>query len=279
MTQVLKTVADVRAFRRHYADKTLGFVPTMGNLHEGHLSLMQIAQRHSEKVIASVFVNPTQFAENEDLHNYPRTFDADLEKLQSIGVDAVFFPDEKSIYPMGRHRTLSIEMPTEITHILCGLARPTHFQGVATVVTKLLQIVQPQVAVFGKKDYQQLTIIRRLVTELFMEVEIVGGEIIRETNGLAMSSRNQYLTDAEREQAAMLFKVLQFVRQQLLSGDKREMIINQAKHDLERAGIAVEYLDCRDKDTLQEEPILENAILLIAARIGSTRLIDNLRVV
>lgn len=276
MTQILRTVEEVRDFRQKHHNKTLGFVPTMGNLHDGHLSLMQIAQERAQVVVASIYVNPTQFAPNEDLDSYPRTFEVDLEKLQSIGVDAVFYPEEKIIYPYGKDETLSIEMPTALTQILCGLGRPSHFQGVATVVAKLFQIVQPQVAVFGQKDFQQLAIIRRLVIELFMDIEIVGGEIIRESSGLAMSSRNQYLSQNEWDIAANLQKTLRLVAEHLQQGEVIETVIEQAKANLIRQGAVVEYLDYRDRETLQENPTLERGVLLVAARVGNTRLIDNL---
>ncbi len=278
MTVVLKTIDEVRQFRQSQQNKKVGFVPTMGNLHAGHLSLMKMAKANSDVVIASIYVNPTQFAPSEDLDSYPRTFDEDLEKLTALGVDAVFYPDEKVIYPYGKDNTLSIELPKQLTQILCGLGRPSHFQGVATVVAKLFQIVQPHVAVFGKKDFQQLTVIRRLVTELFMDIEIIGGEIIRETSGLAMSSRNQYLTDNEQKQAENLHKVLKWAREQLLAGQSETMILEKAKQHLLDLGVDVEYLDLRDKETLQESPELSNAILLVAARVGKTRLIDNVLV-
>ncbi len=275
MTVILKTVDEVKAFRRAQQNKKIGFVPTMGNLHDGHLSLMETAKAHADVVMASIYVNPTQFAPNEDLDSYPRTFEEDLEKLKSINVDAVFYPDEEVMYPYGKDNTLSIEMPQSLTQTLCGLGRPGHFQGVATVVSKLFQIVQPHVAVFGKKDFQQLTIIRRLVAELFMDIEIIGGDIIREAGGLAMSSRNQYLTTSEREQAENLYKVLQWAKSQLLAGQPAMATLEKAKQSLMDLSIDVEYLALRDKETLQENPELLNAVLLIAARLGETRLIDN----
>lgn len=275
MTTILKTVKEVRAFRRQHADKSLGFVPTMGNLHDGHMSLMRLAQQQSDVVLASIFVNPTQFAPNEDLEAYPRTFNEDVAKLQSIGVDAVFCPDEAAIYPYGKEQTLLINLPQSMTGILCGIHRPTHFQGVATVVAKLFQIVHPDVAVFGKKDFQQLAIIRRLNKELFMNIRIIGGEIIREKSGLAMSSRNQYLNANEREQAANIANTLQRCRQRLQQGDAVSSVLSEEKQILNHIGIAVEYLDFRDKTTLSDKTTVDNGIVLIATRIGETRLIDN----
>lgn len=279
MTKILKTLADVRQFQQDNLGKTIGFVPTMGNLHDGHLSLMKIAQSKADLSVASIFVNPTQFAPNEDLDSYPRTFDADLEKLQAIGVDAVFFPTVEVMYPYGQCDTISIEMPTAMTNILCGVNRPTHFQGVATVVAKLLQIIRPTVAVFGEKDFQQLAIIRRLVAELFIDVEIIGGEIVREDSGLAMSSRNQYLSVEQRQTATALSQTLVWCRDELLAGKNTDKVLKKGREKLYNVGFKVDYLDLRDITTLTDNPALENGILLVAARLGKTRLIDNLRMV
>lgn len=279
MTDILRSVADVRAFQQVLGKKTLALVPTMGNLHDGHLSLIRLAQSHCSAVMVSIFVNPTQFAPNEDLDSYPRTFAKDMDKLQTAGVDAVFYPEISTLYPLGSENTIRIEMPAAMTQILCGLSRPTHFQGVATVVTKLLQIIRPNVAVFGEKDFQQLAIIRRLVSELFIETEVVGGKIIREANGLAMSSRNQYLSADQRLLAGQLSKTLQECRQRLLAGDMPDSVLTEAKQRLTTMGIEVEYLDFRDSLTLESTPIIDSGILLIAARLGKTRLIDNLRIV
>lgn len=276
MTKILKTVDEVHAFIQENNDKRLGFVPTMGNLHDGHLSLMKIAQQHSDYVIASIFVNPTQFGENEDLDSYPRTFTEDLQQLSDTHVDAVFFPSETVIYPHGKNSTISIEMPTEMTQILCGLGRPTHFQGVATVVAKLFQIIRPDVAVFGKKDFQQLAIIRRLAEELFMDIKIIAGDIVREPSGLAMSSRNQYLSDDEKQTATWLSKTLATIRQDLLAGVAVSTAIEKGKQLLQEKNIDVAYLDFRDRLTLKENPTLKQGVLLIAAKVGKTRLIDNL---
>lgn len=277
MTKILKNREDIIAFKASLAGKKVAFVPTMGNLHDGHLSLMRIAQQQADSVIVSIFVNPTQFGENEDLDSYPRTFESDLQKMREQGVDAVFFPTPEVIYPYGSKSTLSILLPPEMTDILCGVDRPTHFQGVATVVAKLFQLVKPEVAVFGEKDFQQLAIIRRLACELFIDVEILGGRIIREANGLAMSSRNQYLSADEFERAGELSTTLQWCRQALLDGGDIDTVLAKGKEKLHNVGAKVEYLDFRDKDTLTPYPTLTRGVLLVAARIGSTRLIDNLR--
>lgn len=274
--KILETVDAVRRFKQQLNGKKLGFVPTMGNLHRGHLSLVEKARQHSDKVLVSIFVNPTQFGENEDLDSYPRTFAEDISCLSAHRVEAVFFPAERVIYPHGQDDTLSIHLPKAMTDTLCGLSRPGHFQGVATVVAKLFQIVEPQVAVFGQKDFQQLAIIRRLVDELFMPVEILGGEIIREPSGLAMSSRNQYLSKAEKQTAGLLFGTLTTVRERLLAGEPAEPTLSKAKAYLNSQGFTVDYLALKDKQTLAAPSQLATAILLVAARLGKTRLIDNL---
>ncbi len=240
---------------------------------------MEIAQARADTTIVSIFVNPTQFGEHEDLHAYPRTFEADLEKLQHIGIDAVFYPDEKDIYPHGKNSTLSIEMPVEMTNILCGVDRPTHFQGVATVVAKLFQIVRPDIAVFGEKDFQQLLIIRRLNEELFMDVGIISGRIVREASGLAMSSRNQYLSSDERMRAVWLSKTLNACKKRLLAGERIDDVLRVGRQTLTERGIDIDYLDFRDCQTLGENPSIERGVLLVAGRLGRTRLIDNLPIV
>ncbi len=280
MPQIITTRAELSDFRAQLNAKTLGFVPTMGNLHDGHLSLMSIAQQHADVTLASIFVNPTQFGVGEDLDAYPRTLEADLAQLKKQGVDAVFLPDETVIYPHGKESTLSIHMPSAMTDILCGLDRPTHFQGVATVVAKLFQLVKPTLAVFGEKDFQQLAIIRRLNEELFLNVNILSGKIIRESTGLAMSSRNQYLSPDERQRATWLSKTLQHSRTRLLAGDSVNSVLSAAKETLAQQGIKVEYVDFRDIETLANQPPdIQRGILLVAGRLGTTRLIDNLRIV
>ncbi len=278
MTKIVKTRDDIKALKAEYSGKSIALVPTMGNLHEGHMSLMRIAKQHSEIVVVSIFVNPTQFGVNEDLDKYPRTFESDLEKMRSIGVDAVFFPDVETVYPHGSDSTLSILLPSEMTNILCGLGRPTHFQGVATIVAKLLQLIRPDVAVFGEKDFQQLAIVRRLVEELFVDTEIISGEIVRDSSGLALSSRNQYLSSEELIQARQLSATLRWCREQLREGKERAAVFQSGQERLVNVGVAVEYLEMRDVTTLAENPPLQRGILLIAARVGTTRLIDNLRI-
>lgn len=277
MTEILRTVKAVRTYHRNIKPKKWALVPTMGNLHDGHLSLIKIAQAHADVVIVSIFVNPTQFGVDEDLDAYPRTFEADLAQLKKLGVEAVFYPQIKAMYPHGVDNTLSINLPAQMTQILCGISRPTHFQGMATVVAKLFQIVHPDVAVFGEKDYQQLALIRRLNQELYMNINILSGETIREPSGLALSSRNQYLSADEYQRATWLAKTLRNCRQRLLAGDCPQAVIADGKTTLAAQGIDVEYLELRDIDTLVENPTLARGILLLAGRLGKTRLIDNLR--
>ena len=277
MVKILKQYSEVALFRKKNIGRSMAFVPTMGNLHEGHLSLMKMAQKKADMVIISIFVNPTQFGVNEDLDSYPRTFEKDIEKLNAIGVDALFFPSVEEIYPLGIENSISIELPEKITRILCGIQRPTHFQGVATVVKKLLQIVSPNVAIFGEKDFQQLAIIRYLVREVFIHTQIYGGSIIREKNGLAMSSRNKYLSDEEFSRASELFQTLAWCKDEIYAGKNISKVLNQGKQRLNNAGASVEYLDFRNIDSLALFPEPERGILLVAAYFGKTRLIDNLR--
>lgn len=278
MTTILTNRDELQKFRRQQNGKILGLVPTMGNLHAGHISLIHLAQKKADTVIVSIFVNPTQFAPDEDLGTYPRTFEQDLQKLRDHGVAAVFFPDEHSLYPHGSDDTISIVPPKAMTQTLCGIERPNFFQGVATVVAKLFQLVQPDIAVFGEKDFQQLAIIRRLNEELFLGIKIYASATVREASGLAMSSRNQYLSPEEQKQAAYLYKALQDCRQRLLNGESLDTSLSAAHNMLTEQGISVEYLSCRNVNTLSETTKIDQAILLVAARLGKARLIDNLRI-
>jgi pantoate--beta-alanine ligase len=220
--QIISTVAELRA--RLSAERWISFVPTMGNLHEGHLALMREARQHGSCIVASIFVNPLQFGPGEDFDRYPRTLVADCDKLQGL-VDVVFAPPAAEMYP--QQQTVFVELPA-IANELCGASRPGHFRGMATVVLKLLNIVQPQVALFGKKDYQQLHIIRRMAGQLNLPVRIIGGETVRAADGLALSSRNQYLSEAERAEAPNLYRTLQALRQAMLAGDRAVERLQQA---------------------------------------------------
>lgn len=272
--QIISTIAELRA--RLTNERSISFVPTMGNLHEGHLDLVRLAREHGECVLASIFVNPLQFGPSEDFDKYPRTLEADCAKLQGMA-DVVFTPSANEIYPV--RQTVFVE-PPPIADELCGAARPGHFRGMATVVLKLLNIVQPQVALFGKKDYQQLHIIRQMVAQLELPVRIVGGETVRAADGLALSSRNQYLDEAQRAEAATLYRVLQQMREAILRGERDfERLRQQAVESLTAKGWVVDYVALRNQSDLQPAGQSQRKlVILAAARLGNTRLLDNVEV-
>lgn len=257
-------------------DLRVAFVPTMGNLHAGHYSLVALARRHADRVVASVFVNPTQFGPGEDFTRYPRTPDADAAGLDAAGCDVLWQPSVETMYPHGVAATVSVRVPA-ITATLEGAHRPGHFDGVATVVSKLFHQVRPDLAVFGRKDYQQLAVIRYMVRDLAFPLDILAGETLREADGLAMSSRNQYLAADERPVAATVYRVLQAMRDQSLAGLPRDDIEALAHRQLQDSGFAVDYAVVRRAD-LEEPGEGEPGarVALVAARLGRTRLIDNL---
>jgi pantoate--beta-alanine ligase len=271
--QVVSSVSELR--RRLRGETSITFVPTMGNLHAGHLDLVRIAREHGSCVVVSIFVNPLQFGAGEDFGQYPRTLQDDCDKLEGLA-DVVFAPDERELYPVPQQVT--VEPPLE--NELCGAFRPGHFRGVATVVTKLFNIVQPQVAVFGKKDYQQLFVIRQLVKQLDLPIEVIGGETARAPDGLALSSRNQYLSAAERTEAAFLYQTLVGMRQAVLDGARDFAgLETQAAQALVARGWRVDYVVVRAQATLESPQSGERElVILAAARLGATRLIDNLEV-
>lgn len=258
-----------------HAEPSVAFVPTMGNLHEGHIDLVRIARQHGKCVVVSIFVNPLQFGANEDFGKYPRTLQADCEKLQGLA-DVVFAPTEADLYPLPQQVMVVPPLENE----LCGAFRPGHFRGVATVVTKLFNIVQPQAAVFGKKDYQQLHVIRQLTAQLNLPITIVGGETVRAPDGLALSSRNQYLGQAERAEAAFLHQTLDGMRRAILDGAQDFAALErQATQALAERGWQVEYTAVRSQATLMPPSGNERElVVLAAARLGATRLIDNLEI-
>lgn len=261
---------------RQAGDK-IAFVPTMGNLHAGHLSLVEAAQNQADRVVVSIFVNPLQFGLGEDLDSYPRTLTADAKKLDEVQVDLLFVPAVNEIYPVGQVVATKIEVPS-IANDLCGAQRPGHFVGVATVVAKLFNIIQPDFAIFGKKDYQQLQVIRKMVVDLCMPVEVFGVATKRETNGLAMSSRNQYLSEIEHSKAAMLYQCLCAVADKLKSNHNIAGLEIEAMKNLEIAGFEPEYFAIRNADTLAPASTNErDLVILVAVKLGTTRLIDNLR--
>lgn len=256
-------------------NERLALVPTMGNLHDGHLKLVEMAKQHCDTVVVSIFVNPLQFGPSEDLDSYPRTFKEDCNKLESLGVDFVFAPAVAEMYPVKQTMTIT---PPPIANTLCGASRPGHFDGVATVVMKLFNIVQPDLAVFGKKDYQQLLIIKQLVQQLNVPVEIMGVDIVRETDGLALSSRNGYLNNMERSEAVRLNKCLKLVVQAVQKGDLSLAAIEQQTTDyLTQLGWNVDYIAIRSSQTLEIPDADEKALIVLgAAQFGQPRLIDNI---
>lgn len=250
------------------------FVPTMGNLHAGHISLVREALAHSDRVVASVFVNPTQFGPSEDFDSYPRTLDADSRQLAEAGCHLLFAPSVDEMYPEKNRTWVDVD---DLGNYLCGASRPGHFRGVTTVVSKLFHIVQPDVACFGEKDFQQLAIIRRMVRDLFFPVNIIGVPTSREASGLAMSSRNGYLSDAEKAQAAEIHKVLQALKDEIRvqSGDYRALE-SKYSHTLEAKDFKVDYLSIANADTLAPATLPDrHLVIAVAAKLGDTRLIDN----
>jgi pantoate--beta-alanine ligase len=276
----MKIIRDIKAMqavteRLRREGKTIGFVPTMGYLHEGHLSLMRIARERAKIVVVSIYVNPTQFGPNEDLNKYPRDFERDEALAEKEGVDILFFPDDSEIYPDGY---LTYVHVNEITEVLCGISRPEHFRGVATVCAKLFHIVKPHFAVFGQKDYQQAVVIQRMVRDLNFDMEIVLGPIVREKDGLAMSSRNVYLSPENRKSALALHESLRMAGQTIQKGEKSAnvLIASIRKHIESKPGTKIDYISIVHPETLQPLDRIENhAVIALAVFVGKTRLIDN----
>jgi pantoate--beta-alanine ligase len=273
----MRQINTIPALREHLAQAgTVAFVPTMGNLHEGHIDLVRQARAHADCVVVSIFVNPLQFGPSEDFDKYPRTLEADCAKLDGLA-DVVFAPAVNEMY--AQQQTVFVEPPS-IANELCGAARPGHFRGMATVVLKLLNIVQPQVALFGKKDYQQLHIIRQMVAQMNLPICIIGGETVRAADGLALSSRNQYLSASERSEATFLQQTLAKVRLEILSGARDYAKAEaDAAAALTKRGWQVEYVSVRNQESLAVPAAFERKlVVLAAARLGVTRLIDNLEI-
>lgn len=265
----------VRAWRAK--GETVAFVPTMGNLHPGHITLVKEAAKKCDHVVASIFVNPMQFGQNEDLDAYPRTLEADSQALTAAGAELLFTPTPAIIYPKGLAQQTYVEVPG-ISDVLCGASRPGHFRGVATIVCKLFNIVQPDVAFFGNKDYQQLLVIRTMVEDLSLPIEIIGIDTIREASGLAMSSRNGYLTVEEKAAAPALKKAIDAMAQGIKQGISIEQVTEEAKASLIAAGFTPDYLEVRHADTLAKAETQDKALVILAAAyLGKARLIDNLR--
>ena len=278
MTRIVESALEMQqtALALRAAGKRIGFVPTMGNLHDGHLSLVRIAKQHSDVVVVSIFVNPTQFGPNEDFAAYPRTFEADRALCEREGVDLVFYPSVPDMYPAGASVSLT---ENSLSRTLCGAARPGHFDGVCTVVAKLFNLVLPHVAVFGEKDAQQLRVIRRMVRDLRFPVEIVSGPTAREADGLARSSRNQYLTAEQRPQAVCLRRALDEAERRFAAGERDpQKLVAAMRAVVGRAPAAkIDYIEIVDDETLQPlaGPIARPTLAALAVWVGTPRLIDN----
>ena len=258
------------------AKKIIGFVPTMGNLHEGHITLVRAAKKICDVVVVSIFVNPTQFGVGEDFDSYPRTLDQDSRLLAEAGCDIIFSPSVEQMY--GTQPRLTHIRVEGITNALCGQSRPGHFDGVALVVTKLFNIVQPDYAFFGEKDYQQLAVIRQFVQDLNIPLEVIGVPIVRAEDGLALSSRNGYLSEEQRKIAPTIYQLLKQAEQQLHSGQMLSQVLANISTELTQAGFIVDYVEARQPNLQAIEQFDQNLVLFIAAKLGSTRLIDNLHI-
>ena len=280
----MKTVNNIPSLRAELKNarrqgKTIAFVPTMGNLHAGHIKLVDRAKLEADVVVVSIFVNPLQFGANEDLDNYPRTLAADQEKLFDAGTDLLFTPSVDDIYPEGMEPHAKLTVPI-ITNTLCGAARPGHFDGVTTVVNKLFNIVQPDVAVFGQKDFQQLAVIRKMVKDFCIPIEIIGESTARAADKLALSSRNGYLSKQERAIAPTVFHAIDSIKQAIANGERQyDQLIEDAKVMLTDAGFSIDYVEVRDAFSLMTPtPESSELVILVAAKLGTTRLIDNLTI-
>jgi len=276
--KVIRKIAEMQSMSKSLqkSGKTIGFVPTMGFLHEGHLSLIREARRKADTVVVSIFINPTQFAPGEDLDKYPRDFQRDENLCHDEGVDIIFYPDAREMYSSS-FKTFVVT--NELSTKLCGISRPTHFRGVATIVAKLFNIVKPDFAVFGQKDAQQSLIIRKMVADLNFETEIIVAPIIREKDGLAMSSRNKFLSPAQRKDALIIFNSLKMAEKMISGGEQVANIIKQAIHDNfhKVASAKIDYISIVDFEKLNAvETITGNTLIAIAAYFGETRLIDNI---
>lgn len=273
------SVAQLRAAlaRARQEGKRIGLVPTMGNLHDGHIALVEMALQRTDYVVVSIFVNPLQFGPNEDLDSYPRSLPEDQRKLLDAGAHLVFAPSVNDVYPEGMQGHTLIRVPL-VSEGLCGASRPGHFDGVSTVVSKLLNMVQPDIALFGEKDFQQLAVIRKMAHDLCLPVQIMGAPIVRAADGLALSSRNGYLDAAQREIAPALYQTLQYLDHQLKTGRQDfPALIEEGKARLIDAGFRPDYLELRDAATLQQATAQSREIVILAAAfLGTTRLIDNL---
>ena len=275
------SVIELRQYVQHWKDhgQSIAFIPTMGNLHAGHMSLIEKGQSLSDRTICSIFVNPMQFGPNEDWDHYPRSLESDIEQLETIGCDLVYLPTASELYPEGLDKISHVEV-TDLTERYEGAHRPGHFTGVATVVLKLFNIVKPDVSVFGKKDFQQYRVISKMVEDFNLEVQIIGQETTREASGLATSSRNQYLDDAQKEKAAMIYRLLQQTARLIDEGERDfEMLQQRAIDSLDAAGFKTDYFCICNAETLQPASADDrDLVILVTAGLGSTRLLDNIEI-
>jgi pantoate--beta-alanine ligase len=278
--KVVNDITDLREIRRTWQSEkeVIAFVPTMGNLHEGHLKLVKEAKKTSTKVVVSIFVNPLQFGPEEDLAAYPRTIEQDSKALAALGVDLLFMPKAEDIYSRGLEQQTFVEVPG-LSYMICGASRPGHFRGVATIVCKLFNMVQPNQAFFGEKDFQQLQVIKAMVTDLSMNLSVFGVPTEREADGLAMSSRNQYLTKEQRQIAPTLHNIMTAMADAIRQGRRDfSILIAQARQDLSTAGLKPDYIEVRASNTLLQPGHEDSEIVILgAAFLGKTRLIDNIQ--
>jgi len=274
--QTISTLTQLQPLVNHWrmTGKRIALVPTMGNLHEGHLRLVQVAQQQADVVIASIFVNPSQFGPGEDFDNYPRTEQQDQQQLTAVNTDCLFMPSVQEVYGDNPKTTVSV---TGLASLHCGQSRPGHFDGVATIVCKLFNMVQPHCAVFGLKDFQQYLVIKTMVQDLNIPVEVIGVETVREANGLAKSSRNSYLSDSEKSTAALLYQTLCQTREAIINGNRNYPgLAQQALLALQNAGFRPDYMNICQRDTLRPAQATDQAlVILAAAKLGKARLIDN----
>ena len=280
----MQTVTTIEALREAVRQaraqgKKIGFVPTMGNLHQGHLNLLSTARKQADFIVASIFVNPMQFNVQADLERYPRTLEEDQKSLIEYGCDLLFAPEESEIYPAGRDNQTFVEVPG-VSNLYCGASRPGHFRGVTTIVNKLFNLVQPDLAVFGRKDYQQLHIIQKMVDDLSMPIELVGVETARADSGLALSSRNGYLTDQEKQVAPTLYQTLESIQASLVDGERNlNALIESAQTQLETVGFKRDYIHIVRRSDLEAASDKDTQLVILAAAyLGHARLIDNLEV-
>lgn len=278
--QLINDIEELRELRRHWKqdNEVIAFVPTMGNLHDGHLKLVSQAAKNASKIVVSIFVNPLQFGPDEDLDAYPKTLEADRNALQKLGVDVLFMPKVEDIYSRGLEQQTFVEVPG-FSYMICGASRPGHFRGVATIVCKLFNMVQPNQAYFGEKDFQQLQVIKAMVTDLSMNLTIHGVPTVRENDGLAMSSRNGYLTQEQRALAPQLYKEILKLGDAIVSGRRDfSVLIARCKANLAESGLNPDYIELRSAETLMQVGHEDKKLVILAAAfLGKTRLIDNIQ--